>query len=420
FNNLTPGTYTIDLQLVDMFHVRLPAKAKVTFGFDLLDWNINPVTDLSAQSNNDSIRLKWKNPPVGCLKGVLILRDTAPIMATPTTGSTYTVGDKIGSATVIYNATATSYNVWQEEHVDRYNIALDTTYHYAVFCYKDKGTATQGTTTLTPYPEYSPPVSTSVFLSNIAPSQVTDLDSKYKWQGIWYALDPTDHSMILNWTAPGGDGTQGVAGSYTIKYSTSTITDFASCPTVPGIIPTPSEAGGREHMVVIADGDLKKPFGSRTIQPETQYYFALKASDGVSLSSMSNLFPVEGISKASGRTKDTTSPGTITDLSIVNPTSNSLMLVWTSPGDDGTFTWYRDTAGHADTYDIRYSTSTITEANWAYAKSVASSLTPSKEGQAQVTIVSGLSLNADEYYFGIKTMDEEKNYSGLSNIVSVD
>ncbi|MFH1096738.1 MAG: hypothetical protein V1749_04485, partial [Candidatus Desantisbacteria bacterium] len=71
FNNLTPGTYTIDLQLVDMFHVRLPAKAKVTFGFDLLDWNINPVTDFTAQSNNDSIRLKWKNPPVGCLKGVL-------------------------------------------------------------------------------------------------------------------------------------------------------------------------------------------------------------------------------------------------------------------------------------------------------------------------------------------------------------
>jgi hypothetical protein len=72
FNNLTPGTYTIDLQLVDMFHVRLPAKAEVTFGFDLSDYNINPVTDFSAQSNNDSIRLKWKNPPVGCLKGVIV------------------------------------------------------------------------------------------------------------------------------------------------------------------------------------------------------------------------------------------------------------------------------------------------------------------------------------------------------------
>ncbi len=419
FNNLTPGTYTIDLQLADMFHVRLPAKAKVTFGFDLKDWNINPVTDLSAQSNNDSIRLKWKNPPVGCLKGVLILRDTVKIMATPTTGATYTVGDKIGSATVIYNATATSYNVWQDEHVDNYNLTLNETYHYAVFCYKDQGTMTQGTTTS--YPEYSPAVSTSVFLSNIAPSQVTDLDSKYKWEGTWYAMDPTDHSMILNWTAPGGDGAGGIAGSYTIKYSTSFITEgnFDSCLTVPGIIPTPSEAGGREHMVVIADGDLKKPFGSRTIQPETQYYFALKASDGVSSSPMSNLFPSGG-SVASGRTKDMTSPGTITDLGIVNPTSNSLMLVWTSPGDDGTFTWHRDAVGHADTYDIRYSTSTIIEANWAYAKSVPNAPMPSKEGQAQVTIVSGLSLNADEYYFGIKTMDEEKNFSGLSNIVSID
>ncbi|MFH1859906.1 MAG: fibronectin type III domain-containing protein [bacterium] len=414
FNNLTPGTYTIDLQLVDMFHVRLPAKAKVTFGFDLLDWAINPVTDLSVQSNNDSIRLKWQNPPVDSLKGVLILRDTSPFTATPTTGTTYATGTTIGSATVIYNATATIYNVRQEEYVDKDNVSLNQTYYYSIFCYKDLGTTTA-------YPEYSPPVSTSVFLSNIPPSMVSDLDSKYKWQGEEYAIDPTDHSMILNWTSPGGDGTQGVAGSYTVKYSTSPITDFDSCPNVPkdSIIPTPSEAGGREHMVVIDNEDIKKPFGSRTIQPETQYYFALKASDGVSSSLMSNLFPSGG-SVASGKTKDTTSPGTITDLSIVNPTSNSLMLVWTAPGDDGTFTWHKDISGHAETYDIRYATSSITEANWAFAKSVPNPPIPSQAEQAQVAIVSGLSLNSDEYYFGIKTLDEAVNTSGLSNIVSVD
>ncbi|MBU1754352.1 fibronectin type III domain-containing protein [bacterium] len=420
FNNLTPGTYTIDLQLVDMFHVRLPAKASVTFGFDLKDWAINPVMDFSAQSNNDSIRLKWQNPPVGSLKGVLILRGTSSITGTQATGTTYTVGETIGNAAVVYNATATSYNVWQETHVDNYPpLPLDQTYYYAIFCYKDQGTMTTGT--LTAYPEYSPPVSTSVTLTNIPPSQVTDLDSKYKWLGEWYAMDPTDHSIILNWTSPGGDGTQGVAGSYTVKHSTSPITEgnFDSYLTVPGIIPTPSEAGGREHMVVIDNADLKKPFGSRTIQPETQYYFALKASDGVSLSSMSNLFPSSGC-KASGITKDMTSPGTITDLGIVNPTSNSLMLVWTSPGDDGTITWYKDASGHADKYDIRYSTSSITEANWAYAKSVSNLLIPSPAGQAQVTIVSGLSLNAEEYYFGIKTLDEAVNTSGLSNIVSMD
>lgn len=416
FNNLTPGTYTIDLQLVDMFHVRLPnAKAKVTFGFDLLDWNINPVTDFSAQSNNDSIRLKWKNPPVGSLKGVLILRGTSSITATPATGTTYATGTTIGNATVVYNATATSYNVWQETIIDDYKpLPLDTTYYYSIFCYKD-------TSTTTAYPEYSPPVTTNVYLSNIAPSQVSDLDSKYKWQKVWYAMDPTDHSMILNWTAPGGDGDQGVAGSYTIKYSTSPITEgnFGSCLTVPGIIPTPSEAGGREHMVVIADGDLKKPFGSRNIQPETQYYFALKASDGVSSSPMSNLFPGAGCI-ASGKTFDMTSPGTIIDLGIVNAINNSLMLVWTAPGDDGTFTWYKDASGHADTYDIRYSTSSITEANWAYAKSVSNRPTPVVAGDAQVTVVSGLSLNSEEYYFGIKTLDEASNFSGLSNIVSVD
>jgi len=416
FNNLTSGTYTIDLQLVDMFHVRIPAKAKVSFGFDLKDWKINPVTDFSAQSNNDSIRLKWKNPPVGCLKGVLILRGTSTITAAPATGTTYIVGNQIGNATVVYNATATSYNTWQETIVDNYQpLPLNTTYYYSIFCYKDQGTQTA-------FPEYSPPTSNSVVLSNIAPSQVSDLDSKYKWQGVWYAMDPTDHSIILNWTAPGGDGTQGVAGSYTIKYSTSTITEgnFDLCLTVPGIIPTPSEAGGREHMVVIDNEDTKRPFGSRTIQPETQYYFALKASDGVSSSQMSNLFPTVGVSKASGITKDMTSPGTITDLSIVNPTNNSLMLVWTAPGDDGTFTWYNDTSGRADKYDIRYSTATLTEVNWAYAKSVPNQPLPSVAGEAQVVVISGLSLNTEEYYFGMKTLDEASNFSGLSNIVSVD
>ena len=54
---------------------------------------------------------------------------------------------------------------------------------------------------------------------------------------------------------------------------------------------------------------------------------------------------------------DTTPPADVTDLAVVGATTDSVTLSWTAPGDDGD-------VGTAATYDIRYSTSPITEATW--------------------------------------------------------
>ncbi|HIE28673.1 TPA: hypothetical protein EYP66_15445, partial [Candidatus Poribacteria bacterium] len=50
-------------------------------------------------------------------------------------------------------------------------------------------------------------------------------------------------------------------------------------------------------------------------------------------------------------------PAAVTDLAASDLTANSITLTWTVPGDDGD-------EGQAKTYDIRYSTSEITDANW--------------------------------------------------------
>ena len=107
---------------------------------------------------------------------------------------------------------------------------------------------------------------------------------------------------------------------------------------------------------------------------------------------------------------DTVSPANISDLTLTNITSNSVLLTWTAPGDDNNF-------GIAASYDIRYSTSNITESNWPQAAQVAGEPAPQIAGTQQSMTASGLSSGIT-YYFAIKTLDEALNISGLSNVVS--
>ncbi len=107
---------------------------------------------------------------------------------------------------------------------------------------------------------------------------------------------------------------------------------------------------------------------------------------------------------------DTTPPADITDLAASNPQSNSVDLSWTAPGDDGT-------TGTASSYDVRYSTSTITEVNWDSASQASGEPTPSSAGSPESMTVSGLDPETP-YFFAIKTSDEVPNVSGLSNVVS--
>ena len=91
--------------------------------------------------------------------------------------------------------------------------------------------------------------------------------------------------------------------------------------------------------------------------------------------------------------------------------ASSVQLSWTAPGDDGA-------TGTATTYDVRYSTSPITEANWASATQATGEPSPQVAGSAETFTVTGLSASTT-YYFAIKTSDEFPNESAISNVPSV-
>jgi hypothetical protein len=203
----------------------------------------------------------------------------------------------------------------------------------------------------------------------------------------------TSSSATLTWTAPGDDGASGTASQYDVRYSTATITDenFAAA-TQATNIPKPNSAGTTEVFTVTG------------LQEQTEYFFALKTKDDASNWS--------GLSVVASATTEAegVAPAAVTNLASSSPTATSVTLTWTAPGDDGT-------VGTAAEYDIRYSTSVITNANFDAADQASNPPTPSLAGSGETFVVTGLAEQTT-YYFALKAADEVPNWSGLSNVVT--
>ena len=108
--------------------------------------------------------------------------------------------------------------------------------------------------------------------------------------------------------------------------------------------------------------------------------------------------------------KDETAPAAIANLAASGFTPSSAELNWTAVGDDGN-------SGTATLYELRYSTSPITDASWASATQVSGEPAPQPAGFSQGFTVTGLA-SATLLYFAIKVSDEEPNTSALSNVAS--
>lgn len=104
---------------------------------------------------------------------------------------------------------------------------------------------------------------------------------------------------------------------------------------------------------------------------------------------------------------DTVRPTRITNLAVVNPTSNSVTLNWTAPLD----TSY----GGVKAYLVRRASTPINDSiAFASATVVPGAGIPKPAGSAEVLTVSGLSP-ATNYYFAIMSRDQWNNHSLVSN-----
>jgi len=101
-------------------------------------------------------------------------------------------------------------------------------------------------------------------------------------------------------------------------------------------------------------------------------------------------------------------PAVVTDLLVFANTGSSVTLRWTAPKDAG---------GTAAAYDIRYSQTALSEDNWDGATKAGSIPSPGSPGNRDECTVPGL-INIDTYYFGLKTRDDNGNWSDISNVVT--
>ncbi|MCK4640087.1 MAG: PQQ-binding-like beta-propeller repeat protein [Candidatus Marinimicrobia bacterium] len=103
-------------------------------------------------------------------------------------------------------------------------------------------------------------------------------------------------------------------------------------------------------------------------------------------------------------------PGKVSDLAVIDSTSQSITLQWHAPGAD-------NYTGTCDLYDLRISTSLIDSANFASASPVSCFLSPSSAGTLQSFMVDSLNY-ATTYYFALKAKDDEGLWSPISNVVA--
>ncbi len=183
-------------------YIRLRLRANQNGGNDEAAWDeitltgtqsgnvANPSNLTASAGGTDNIDLSWDKNGNG--DDVMIAYNTSDDFGTPSDGTTYSVGDKIGNATVTYNGSGTSYN--------HSGLSSNTTYYY-------KAWSVDGST------NYSSGVTTNATTTKEEPTNhVTDFT----------ATANGANRIDLSWTK--NDGAV-VPDGYLIIASTGTVTD---------------------------------------------------------------------------------------------------------------------------------------------------------------------------------------------------
>jgi F5/8 type C domain len=193
--------------------------------------------------------------------------------------------------------------------------------------------------------------------------------------------------------APGDDGNAGTAAAYDIAYMPGPASSFSfgAATHATTNVPTPLAAGTHQCYTI------QNP----PLNDETLYSIALKSMDDAgNTSNLSNIVEVStrGVP-----------PTTVTNLQAFNPGKTTVHLLWTPPTDAGS---------GVQSYDVRYSTSPITPANFDAATALTGEPTPGGGSDGSMT-ATGLPSNT-LLYFALKSVDFRGNVSAMSNVPSVE
>ena len=198
-------------------------------------------------------------------------------------------------------------------------------------------------------------------------------------------------SLTLSWSAPGDDGTSGVASRYEVRRSSAAITTEAawSAATVVAGPPRPGASGAQEFFRVYQ------------LTGETTYHFSVRAYD-----EDNNAGP---LSNAAMGTTAPIAPARVEDL-VATAGPNEVVLTWTAPGDD-------ERTGTAQSYDVRYSTDPITDGTFEAANQWSNPPAPAAAGTQQTVTITGLD-ESTRYFFALKATDDAEATSRMSNVPS--
>lgn len=236
-----------------------------------------------------------------------------------------------------------------------------------------------------------------------APSSITNLSA--------LLAGAVEGEIRLTWNAPGDDGTVGTAFLYIVRRATWSALagdatgwwNHASLTTL-ATPPVPLISGSAQSMTVTG------------LAPGTTYFFGIRTQDEVpNISDFDMGVSTPALQARSLPQSDVTAPATVSDFAILSVSTTTATIRWTTPGDDGTVTSPLDAAGRAEEVTIKWSTFSMTLADFlAIGASSTSVRTASTAGIVETVVITGLQ-QATPYFFVLRYRDEVPNFSGLSN-----
>lgn len=214
------------------------------------------------------------------------------------------------------------------------------------------------------------------------PNAITNLD----------VANVTSSKITLSWHAPKDSNSIILPEKYDFRYASSPLTaeTWNDALSVEAVLPD--------------SADVLQYQSVEELQKNSTYYFGVRTSDV-----FGNISALSNIVSAKTLALDIIPPAAVTDLKVIANNATSLTLAFTSTGDD-------DLSGNHSKLLIKYSTDSITTANWDDAITFATIDTVGQNLAYQFTL--DRLEKETRYYVAVKVIDEVGNSSAISNLTA--